>query len=182
MLLNNEHNASFALSNRLKHFFIYFLLWTFALQLLVFAASNTPEFIDFVTNALAQLSTVLYTLAVEPNSLLNNQLIHTESGRYLVIDSNSTALPLTATLVAALLSTEFSWTKRIVAIVIAVLLLQIENVVRITHLFYEIKQPVNSFHLFNLYIWQFVLFVSAIVIFYWLYNWLQKREKSTESN
>ena len=64
----------------------------------------------------------------------------------------------------------------------AIILIQFENIIRITHLFYEIKEPVNNFEIYHLYIWQLVNFLFALTVFYFLNHYVNKKEKSLVNN
>ena len=171
-------NKSLHIAPRLYHFFKRFILWAMLLQLIVFLISQAPEITDVIENTLAQWSSSLYRLAVGPMLTEGNRLIHLESGRYVIVDSQCTALSLSATLMAAMFSLPYQWRDKVFAAFLAVSLIQIENIIRITCLFYEVKQPVNNFHLFHLYIWQLINFIVALIIFYSLYNYLNKRLQS----
>ena len=179
MLLNEKGSIDLTISISLKHFFIRFLLWIVGLQLLVIMINQTPIMIDTIVNTIAFCSSIVYSTAVEPMTLSENLLIHSDSGRFLVIDAQSTALSLTATMAAALFSTEFPWRQKLIAVMVAALLIQLQNFVRISHLFNEIKQANNNFEFLNLYVWQFANFISALILFLLLFHWLQNSNKKS---
>ena len=46
--------------------------------------------------------------------------------------------------------------------------LSIENVIRIAHLFFEIRLPNNNFEFYHLYVWQIVNFITGLVVLLFL--------------
>ena len=67
---------------------------------------------------------------------------------------------------------------------IAIVAIQALNILRISHLFFEIKHPINHFEIYHLYVWQFINFVSSMGVFYLLQQHFLKRKgiilRSTE--
>lgn len=64
--------------------------------------------------------------------------------------------------------------------IFTVLVIQTLNILRISHLFFEIKHPVNYFEIYHLYVWQLVNFIFAIGVFYLLYNYFCKKGLEVE--
>ncbi|PCI59084.1 MAG: hypothetical protein COB35_12220 [Gammaproteobacteria bacterium] len=155
------------------HFFYWFLLWTLLLQFIVWQIETTPSMANFIEHGLAQISGQLYNFYSQQWLVTDNKIIHSDSLRFVYVDRSCTGLSLIATLTAAFFSLSFSWSKKITMVIIAALLIQIENLIRITHLFHLVKQVDNDFDFYHLYIWQLTNFIVALLIFYaliWIYN------------
>lgn len=170
----------FSIDVYLRNFFICFLCWLSLLQICVIVIHSTPELSTSIETAIAELTRLTYSLIFEPIIRENNHIIHISSNRYLVVDHQCTALALCATLTAALLALPHKWTIRIAAAVIAVLLIQIENIIRIVFLMYEIKSPINNFDFYHLYIWQFINFCFALLVFYLCFKYTNHYENNNK--
>jgi len=155
------------------NFFYRFLLWTLLLQVIVWQIETTPYIANFIEHGLAQISGKLYNFYSQQWLVSGNKIIHSDSLRFVYVDRSCTGLSLIATLTAAIFSLSFSWSKKISMVIIAALLIQIENLIRITHLFHLVKQVDSNFDFYHLYIWQLVNFIVALFIFYaliWIYD------------
>jgi exosortase/archaeosortase family protein len=150
------------------HFFYRFLFWTLLLQLLVWQIETTAIMINTIEHGLAKLSGFIYSFYSSQWLVDGNKIIHSDSLRFIYVDHSCTGLSLIATLTAAFLSLSLAWRKKLILVIFATLLIQIENTLRITHLFHLVQQVDNNFTFFHLYFWQFINFISALLIFYGL--------------
>ncbi|NQZ82420.1 MAG: archaeosortase/exosortase family protein [Colwellia sp.] len=166
----------------LSHFSKAFLLWTVVLQIIVWQFHQTPILANAFQNSLADIVGNFYRIISNNIIVDNNLLIHPDTGRYVVVDSQCTGLSLVATLLAGIFSLFHSIKNKLLMAVSAIILIQFENIIRITHLFYEIKEPVNNFEIYHLYIWQLVNFLFALTVFYFLNHYVNKKEKSLVNN
>jgi len=162
----------------LTHFAKAFLLWTVVLQFLVWQFHQTPALANVFQSTLADIVGNFYRLISNKIIVDNNLLIHSETGRYVVVDSQCTGLSLIATLLAGIFSLSHSIKYKLLMAISAIIFIQLENIIRITHLFHEIKDPINNFDIYHLYIWQLVNFIFALAIFYLLNHYINQKEKS----
>jgi len=174
--LNNKKVKS------LTNFAKAFLLWTVVLQLIVWQFHQSPILASYFQSSLADVVGTLYTFISNEIIIDNNLLIHPETGRYVVIDSQCTGLALIATFWAGVFSLSYSIKNKIFMALIAVILIQLENLLRITRLFHEIKNPINNFEIYHLYIWQLINFIFALALFYFLSYYITHKEISFVKN
>jgi len=154
----------------LLQFFVLFLTLSIVLQFIVWRVHQHDMLATLIQETLTSWIEQAYLIFSNNITSQGNHLIHPETKRYLVVDAQCTALSLIATLVAAILATSHKITTKIVMIIIATILIQLENIVRIMHLFYEIRLPINNFYFYHLYVWQFINFAYALVVFYFLHT------------
>jgi exosortase/archaeosortase family protein len=152
------------------------------LQLLVWQFHQTPTLANYFQSSLADIVGNFYTFFSNKIIIDNNLLIHADTGRYVVVDSQCTGLSLIATFVAGIFSLGYSIKNKLIMVISAVILIQLENILRITHLFYEMKEPINNFEIYHLYIWQLVNFIFALALFYFLNHYINQKEKSFVKN
>jgi len=165
-------------NNSLYVFFIKFLLWSAIFQFAVWQLHHHAFLSDLLLNALAQLAEKFSSLFTDNILLDTNKLIHADTGRYIVIDSQCSGLSLIATLLAAFCSLTNKISEKLVMSLIAIVAIQTLNILRISHLFFEIKHPTNHFDIYHLYVWQLINFVFAMGLFYQLQLYFVKVEGS----
>ncbi|WP_076419556.1 hypothetical protein [Colwellia sp. UCD-KL20] len=158
----------------LLSFFRVFMVWVLLLQLLVWWIDESTRLAFFIQSYLAEAAGYLGHFFLDNVSVIDNKLIHADTQRFVIVDHKCTALSLIATLWAAIFALQYRWSLKILMAISACILIQIENIIRIVHLFNEIKYPINQFELYHLYIWQLVNFVSALALFF-LMNWLAEK-------
>ncbi|WP_339723532.1 hypothetical protein [uncultured Paraglaciecola sp.] len=107
-----------------------------------------------------------------------NQIWGGLTERYVVIDHQCTGFSLIATLSAILFVLPINWQKKITGVVIIIVFVQLENVVRISHLYYLVVNNSPSFDFYHLYLWQGVNFVYAIALFLITFKLLIPKEKN----
>lgn len=168
-------------NSKLKYFFPRFLLWTILLQTFVWQIGKTPWIINSIENNITEITASIISPFYSNTLVNNNKLIHDDSNRYVVVDKECTALALVATLIASIFSLPYSISKKLLMAFCATILIQIENVIRIVHLYYEVKQPINQFAFYHLYVWQIINFFSAIGIFFLLDWFFKNKVKHNES-
>ncbi|MBL4942260.1 MAG: hypothetical protein JKY81_11425 [Colwellia sp.] len=166
--MNNNFNKK--INKPLFRFFIFFIGLSIVLQFIVWRIHQHGFLAEIIQETLTMWVEQAYLIFSADITTQGNHLIHPDTKRYLVVDAQCTALSLIATLVAAILATPHKATTKIVMIILATILIQLENVVRIVHLFNEIRLPVNNFYLYHLYVWQFINFAYALVVFYLLHT------------
>ncbi len=148
-----------------RYFFLHFLLWSLILQVVVWQIQAIPVFANALQHAQALSAAFFYNLYSSQWLVENNVLMHSISRRFIVVDQACTGLTLLATLIAGTFSLLMPWRNKLLMALLLTFLIQLENSLRIAHLFYLIKQPINNFEFFHLYFWQVLNFMSAIFIF-----------------
>ncbi|MBU2892509.1 hypothetical protein KO495_04125 [Colwellia sp. D2M02] len=170
-------------------FFVVFVLCSVLIQLTVWQIHQTPWLADSIQTALAYAAANLSQLFSRDVLLNENEIIHSLSQRYIVVDSQCTALSLIGTLLAAIIalpiksisasasSVTFSQIVRIKGLIffISAGFIQVLNIIRISHLFFEIKHPINNFEFYHLYVWQGINFVTVICIFYLIHQYVKRK-------
>ena len=71
---------------------------------------------------------------------------------------------LIASVSAVIMALNQPISNKIYMLIVVVLILHVENILRITHLMYEIKEENNDFDFYHLYIWQIINFVTALLV------------------
>ncbi len=161
---------------KISSFFSRFLMWFLIFQSVVWLTYTIPALANSIQSTLASVVIWFYSLFSNGATSDGNIIKHVETGRFLVIDQYCTGFTLVATLVAGLMALHISWTNKFFAAIIAILFIQFENIFRITHLFYEIKQPINNFEIYHLYIWQGINFITALLTFYIIVRLFKQKE------
>lgn len=153
-------------TNNIKtlNFFKKFMLAIIVFQLSVYFLQSNRYFSQLIQNAITNAVGFIYNI-IDPSIVINgNLLIHQSSPYFLIVDDSCTGLMLIATVCSAIFAFDHSWQVKIKMMVIAILILQGENIIRITHLLYVVKQEYNTFDMFHLYIWQTINFVTALIV------------------
>jgi len=163
-------------NNSLYVFFIKFLLWSAIFQYTVWQLHHHAFLSELLLNSLAQLAEKFCALFTNNILLDANKLIHADTSRYIIIDQQCSGLTLIATLLAAFCSLPIKKSEKLAMSLIAIVAIQALNILRISHLFFEIKHPINHFEIYHLYVWQFINFVSSMGVFYLLQQHFLKRK------
>ncbi|MDO6447486.1 archaeosortase/exosortase family protein [Colwellia sp. 1_MG-2023] len=148
----------------LLRFFPRFLLFIVIFQSLVYFIHSDLWLSQFIQLALANNVAYIYQLFVGSIIVDGNLLKHIDSTRFLIVDNECTGLMLIASVSAVIMALNQPINNKIFMIIIAVLILHVENIIRISHLMYEIKEESNDFDFYHLYIWQFINFVTALLV------------------
>ena len=178
MLVTVKASIDKPTNNSLYVFFIKFLLWSAIFQYAVWQFHHHAFLSELLLNTLTQLSEKFCALFSNNILIDSNKLIHADTGRYIIIDQQCSGLTLIATLLAAFCSLPTKKSKKLAMSLIAIVAIQALNILRISHLFFEIKQPVNHFEMYHLYVWQFINFTFAIALFYLLQQHFVKGNKN----
>jgi len=141
-----------------------FLLVLIILQGFVYFAHTTPAIFQLIQHTITNTVAYIYQVIAEPVIVDKNTLRHTPAGQYLIVNNECTGLMLVATVFSAIIACQHSWLAKLKMLTMAILLLQCENIFRITHLLYEIKKENNNFEFYHLYIWQALNFIAAIIV------------------
>ena len=160
----------FAINKPLMRFFVCFIFWLICLQTIVAFINHSENLLTPIQNQITQWVAQFYNLFFQPIKFDNNILLHPETGRYLVVDQQCTALTLCASLAAAIMAMPAKVVKNILFALMAIVLIQLENILRISHLIYEIRTTNNQFDFFHLYFWQSINFLFALCVFYFAYR------------
>lgn len=145
-------------------FFTKFLLAVIILQLGVFLLQSNLYFSQLIQGAITSVVSFFYSMIDHTILTEGNLLIHQNSPNFLIVDNSCTGLMLIASVCSAIIAFDYSWQIKIKMIAIGVLILQSENIIRIMHLFYIVKQENNNFEFFHLYVWQVINFVTALLV------------------
>lgn len=148
------------------HFFSKFLLIVIIFQLAVYMLQ--ASFSTFIQGAIANTAGFIYRMFDASIMIEGNLLIHQEPYGFLIVDNSCTGLMLLASVCAAILAFDHKWQSKIKMLTIAIIILQSENVFRIAHLLYIVKNNSDAFEMFHLYIWQGINFATALVVIFGL--------------
>ncbi|GAA6206224.1 MULTISPECIES: archaeosortase/exosortase family protein [Thalassotalea] len=157
--VNQQDEQSLALK-----YFPRFLLYLIILQSIVYWVHRDLWLSQTIQHALSNSVAYLYQLIAEPIIVDGNLLKHTNSTRFLIVDNECTGLMLIASVSAVVLALNQPIYNKICMLIVAVLVLHVENILRIIHLMYEIKEENNDFDFYHLYIWQIINFVTALLV------------------
>jgi exosortase/archaeosortase family protein len=145
-------------------FFTKFLLAVIILQTGVYFLHSSSYFSQLIQESIASCVGFFYSM-VEPSIVNNsNLLIHQDSPNFLIVDNSCTGLMLIASVSSAIIAFDYAWQVKIKMVIIGVLVLQCENIIRIMHLLYIVKQDNDNFDFFHLYVWQTINFVTALIV------------------
>ena len=156
-------------------FFPRFIIALIVLQLTVFALHSSTEISNIVQNALTQVVAVIHTILGTKIIVQGNMLIHQHTLQYVVVDNECTGLMLLASVCAAIIGLAHSVINTLKMIILAVIILQTENIIRIAHLFVVIKQSSDNFEFYHLYFWQIINFITGLTIFFILERTFNKK-------
>jgi exosortase/archaeosortase family protein len=147
-------------------FFPRFVFALFCLQSFVFVIQTLPITAEFIQSGIAQSVAWLYGFYDSKVMVQGNAIAHLGTYRYVVVDNSCTGLMLLASICAVIVASAKPLVVKLQMVFWAIVILQVENICRISHLFFEIKQPVNNFEFYHLYVWQWVNFITAIVVLF----------------
>ena len=158
-----ENNSSPILS-----FFPRFIVALITLQFIVLAIHSSPEVSSVIQIVLTQMVAWVHEALGTSFTMNGNVLTHQDSLHYVIVDNECTGLMLLASVCAAIIGFSRSVLNTLKMIIIAVIILQVENVIRISHLFFEIQLPENNFEFYHLYFWQLVNFLTGLSVIFLL--------------
>lgn len=147
-------------------FFARFIFALVVFQFIVLLIHTFLPLAEKIQHVLACIVSWLYQYVDNVVIVDGNMLIHLHNGRYLVVDNECTGLMLVATVWAAIVAFEYEWRSKLTMMVIAFFVLQFENIIRIVHLLFEIKETNNNFEFYHLYFWQSVNFGLALLVLF----------------
>mgnify|MGYP006082998505 CR=1 FL=1 len=156
-------------------FFPRFLIALIGLQLTVFAIHSSKEISTIIQNNIIQAVFLIHKFLGTQMIVQGDRLIHQNTLHYVTVDNECTGLMLLASVCAALIGLAHSAINTLKMMIIAVLILQTENIIRIAHLFVEVKQPDNSFEFYHLYFWQVINFITGLAVFFILARKFNKK-------
>jgi len=154
--------------SRLIAYFPRFLAYLAVLQGLVFVIQQNETTASILQHNIALVVEKLVTFLNYPISVHANNLMDPTSFRYVIVDNECTGLILLASVCSALLALNKSIKNKLLSVVIAVFIMQIENFIRIVHLYIEMITPNNNFDFYHLYVWQGINFVTALLVLWGL--------------
>ncbi len=147
-----------------------FIRWLIFLQLFVWVLEQNQQISFYIQHLLANAAGMVINFFSMPIIVSENQLIHPISGNFVIIDNACTGLSLFATIAALILSLNINSTKKFTKIILVIIALQLENLIRISHLYYLIEHDStrHNFNLYHLYYWQFINFFYALGLIYFI--------------
>lgn len=146
------------------HFFSKFLLMVIVFQLAVYMLQ--ASYSVFIQSTIANAAGYIYRLFDSSIVIDGNLLIHQAPYGFLIVDNSCTGLMLLASVCAAVIAFDHKWQSKIKMLIIAIVILQSENIFRIAHLLYIVKNNSDAFEIFHLYIWQGVNFATALIVIF----------------
>jgi exosortase/archaeosortase family protein len=131
--------------------------------------THLPFLVVLMQDNLAWLAGSFYGLFGKPLSIIGNTLLSPTSNRSLFIGQPCLGLGMCAGMIALQLSIRSSWHRKLIAIFFGLILLQLYNCIRITHLFSILENHIAQFNYYHLFIWQsfnivFSLMLNVILI------------------
>ncbi|GAA6170466.1 hypothetical protein NBRC116592_01360 [Colwellia sp. KU-HH00111] len=147
-------------------FFPRFITALIGLQLAVLAIHSSGTLSAIVQSALTKIVAMIHTVLGSQLIVQDNMLIHQGSMNYVIVDNECTGLMLLASVCAAIIGFAKSIFNALKMIIIAVIILQTENIVRITHLVFVIEHTNENFDFYHLYFWQAVNFITGLAILF----------------
>ena len=157
-------------------FFPKFLMFLAVFQLTVFFIHSSEMLSQAIQLAITYSVAFVYQMFAEPIIIDGNILRHADSSHFLIVDNECTGLMLFASVSAVVMTFSYSLTTKVKMLVIAALILQGENTLRITHLMYEVRKETNDFEFYHLYIWQMINFITALLVIAGLERFFRSRE------
>ncbi len=166
-----------SVASPVKRYFVKFVLVFSVLQALRLAALQHDFLILQVEHLLAWSAGQLYGLILGPWTLSGNILIHVDVGRFVIVGEPCTGLSLTIGMMAAIAALPAPVVMRLLAMIAAVVCMQLFNCVRIAHLFYLVLGDREVFEFYHLYLWQaanMVLMMAVLAMSAW---WMKGTHK-----
>ena len=145
-------------------YFSKFLIFIILFQSTVFIVHSNIEASQMVQIAITNVVAYVYQLLADPVIIDGNTLKHVNSSRFLIVDNECTGLILLASVCAVVMAFNYSWQAKLKMIVMAILILQSENIIRITHLLFVLTKENSDFDIYHLYIWQVINFITALFV------------------
>jgi len=145
-------------------FFWKFLVFVTLLQGVVYIIHNNPVLSQLIQFAITNIVAFVYEILAEPVIVDENTLRHIGTSRFLIVNDECTGLVLLASVCSVFMAFNYSWPAKLKMIVTVILLLQVENIIRITHLLFIFKKENNDFDIYHLYIWQVINFTTALFV------------------
>ncbi|MCI2282723.1 archaeosortase/exosortase family protein [Colwellia sp. MSW7] len=155
-------NSEYLKKSITLNFFTQFILTVVILQLVVYVLQ--ANFSAIIQGSITHAVGLLYSMVDSSIVIDGNLLIHQDSLGFLIVDNSCTGLMLLASVCSAIIAFEHTWHVKVKMILIAIFILQCENIVRIAHLLYVVKNQNSAFDMFHLYIWQAINFATALVV------------------
>ncbi|MDP5053763.1 MAG: exosortase H [Congregibacter sp.] len=142
--------------------FSVILLGLFTLELLdpVQAAVIQP-----FTGGLADLSAAIMMPFDEHVRASGRIISHTQTGFAVSIEAGCNGVEAAIVLIAAVLAFPASWGRKLVAITLGFLAIQIMNIARIISLFYLGQWNLEVFTWTHLYLWPVLIMLDVLVVF-----------------
>ncbi len=156
-----------------KYFYI-FMIWLFVFQASAWFFAQSINVQSMLAYIVASLSVYFDPFVI----VESNQVINSVSLRYVVVNEECTGFSLIATLSALFFALPISSFHKLLTLCCTFVLIEIENVMRIMHLFYLVETQSPYFNFYHLYFWQALNFIYALTIFFILLIFIKKEENA----
>ena len=151
--------------NTMAKFFALFIV----IQLVLFTAELTPpaqeHFVVPFTEAIADISVRLVTLFDERVVAAGKVIRSLDNGFAVSIEAGCNGVEAAIVLIAGILALPAPWKRKIVAIVLGFLAIQVMNIARIISLFYLGQWNLDVFTWTHLYLWPVLIMLDVLVVF-----------------
>ncbi len=155
-------------------YFKFFVVWLLLFQVIALVGAKSATTQVLLANIVAFLSAYFdSSVMVE-----NNQVINSISLRYIVINEECTGFSLIATLSALFFALPIRWFRKLMTFCCIFVLIEVENIARIMHLFYLVETQSPYFDFYHLYFWQGLNFIYALIIFFILLFFMKKEKNA----
>lgn len=158
-------------------YFFRFVLLLLVLQSIVLVIHQYSLSATLVQNSIAQLVANIYNHFFVPITVEGNLLIHANTDRFLIVDNQCTGLMLTASVSAAIFAFRYPVNLKMAYVLLGIIVIQLQNVLRILHLVFESQTVDNSFDFYHLYFWQLMNFLTALFVIFLSEYLMNKKAK-----
>lgn len=117
------------------------------------------------TAALADISAAIIIPFDEHVRSFGRVISHTQTGFAVSIEAGCNGVEAAIVLVSAVLALPAPWRKKVLAIVIGFIAIQVMNIARIISLFYLGQWSIDAFTWTHLYLWPVLIMLDVLVVF-----------------
>jgi exosortase H (IPTLxxWG-CTERM-specific) len=148
-----------------KRFVLIFATLLLALFTLELLAPVQTAVIQPFTGWLADISAAII-MPFDENVRASGRIIsHTQTGFAVSIEAGCNGVEAAIVLIAGVLAFPADWTRKLIAICLGFLAIQVMNIARIISLFYLGQWNLDIFNWTHLYLWPVLIMLDVLVVF-----------------
>ena len=133
------------------------------------------------TGLLADLSAALITPFDDAVQSFGRVIRHTEANFAVSIEAGCNGVEATIVLIAGIVAFPAPWPRRVLAIALGFLAIQVMNIARIITLFYIGQWNFDVFTWAHLYIWPVLIMLDVLVVFLLYLRYLSRETAASEA-